>query len=212
MSKNANITACIPALNEEKTIARVINGLKPFFKKIVVFDNNSDDTTAEVSRSLGAKVIRVVERGKGRVMKAIFSYCKSKKTDLFFVDADDTYSLDNLDEIIRGFKDCDMIICTRRKRFMKKTHAIANYLVSLAAGRKVRDICSGMRLLKYSAICKIKLRYNDFRTETEMTLKALQNNLKIKEVEVDYHERRESKSKLCFFRDGIKIFGLAIAG
>lgn len=61
-----NISVVIPAFNEEKRIASCLKSLnnqtvKPY--EIIVVDNNSIDKTAEIARSMGAKVIGEKRQG-----------------------------------------------------------------------------------------------------------------------------------------------------
>ena len=69
-----DIAVLIPALNEARTIAKVI---RDFHKelpkaKIYVFDNGSTDKTREIALDEGALVSIVKRRGKGAVLKEMF--------------------------------------------------------------------------------------------------------------------------------------------
>jgi len=60
-SANAEIVVIIPARNEEKAIAQLLNALKQSEiapTELVVVDDHSTDKTAEIAQSLGAKVIK----------------------------------------------------------------------------------------------------------------------------------------------------------
>jgi glycosyltransferase involved in cell wall biosynthesis len=52
------VVACIPAYNEEKTIAKVLLKTKKYVDKVIVCDDGSTDMTAEIAEALGAEVIR----------------------------------------------------------------------------------------------------------------------------------------------------------
>ena len=52
----SDITVIILTLNEERHIARCINSIKPFAKKIFIIDSGSTDKTIDISKSLGAEV------------------------------------------------------------------------------------------------------------------------------------------------------------
>jgi glycosyltransferase involved in cell wall biosynthesis len=53
------VVACIPAYNEEKTIAKVLLKTKKYVDKVIVCDDDgSTDMTAEIAEALGAEVIR----------------------------------------------------------------------------------------------------------------------------------------------------------
>ena len=51
------IIAVIPALNEESTIAQVLNGVKSYVDEVILVDDGSTDQTAVIARSLGVFVL-----------------------------------------------------------------------------------------------------------------------------------------------------------
>lgn len=67
------VAAVIPAYNEEKTVARVVEAARAseLIAEVIVVDDGSTDKTAEVSERAGARVIRLASNvGKGGAMKA----------------------------------------------------------------------------------------------------------------------------------------------
>ena len=65
------ISVVIPTLNEEKTIAKVINELQKskYISEIIVIDNNSKDNSAKISKENNAKVVFCEEIGFGYALK-----------------------------------------------------------------------------------------------------------------------------------------------
>lgn len=83
------ICAIIPAYNEEKNIARVIQVLQqsPLLSEIIVVNDGSHDGTASVAASHGVLVI-TLEKNQGKA-HAMAAGAQSTSADiLFFVDAD----------------------------------------------------------------------------------------------------------------------------
>jgi glycosyltransferase involved in cell wall biosynthesis len=82
-----SISIVIPALDEEKALPRLLASIrKQDFTsyEIIVADNRSQDGTAKVARSLGAKVVRGGMPGIGRNRGA----ARARGEFLFFLDAD----------------------------------------------------------------------------------------------------------------------------
>jgi len=78
-----SIVICIPAYNEEKSIAKLIIDLKKYSNKIIVVDDGSSDYTAKIAKELGAKVIQHDRnRGKGATLNTCFTNAMSYSPDV----------------------------------------------------------------------------------------------------------------------------------
>jgi len=86
--KQKKISVLIPALNEEKNIANVINCIKKIdiVDEIIVIDNNSTDKTSEIAKNLGVKTILCEQRGKGYAME--FGIRCASNECIVFLDGD----------------------------------------------------------------------------------------------------------------------------
>ena len=62
--------ALIPALNEARTIAAVVEGVRPFVNTVIVVDDGSTDRTGDMARAAGADVVtHPGNRGKGEAVR-----------------------------------------------------------------------------------------------------------------------------------------------
>ena len=75
----------IPAYNEEKSIAKVIQDLPSSVDEIVVVSNNSSDETLDVAKKAGATVLTEKRRGYGYACLKGISYIKNGKSKHFNV-------------------------------------------------------------------------------------------------------------------------------
>lgn len=84
------IIACIPAYNEEATIAKVIIQAQKYADKIIVCDDGSSDLTGLIAERLGADVIRHERNlGKGAALRSLFKKAKELKAGIIVtLDAD----------------------------------------------------------------------------------------------------------------------------
>ena len=61
----AAVNVIIPALNESAAISKVIGDIPDFVQEIIVVDNGSTDTTAEMAKNAGATVLHESKKGYG---------------------------------------------------------------------------------------------------------------------------------------------------
>ena len=77
------IIACIPAYNEEKTIAKIIVKTRKYVDKVIVCDDGSTDMTAEIAGALGAEVIRHERNmGYGAAIGSLFEKAREEDPDI----------------------------------------------------------------------------------------------------------------------------------
>ncbi|MFH1249061.1 MAG: glycosyltransferase family 2 protein [archaeon] len=211
-----NIAVLIPALNEEITIKKVVLDFKKEVPgcKIYVFDNGSTDNTSKLAKEAGAIVQQFKRRGKGSVMKAMFEEINADYYIL--VDGDDTYPADRIKDLLAPVvnDDADMTIGTRLENFQKEEnrllHNFGNKVirasVNFCFNSKIKDMLSGYRVMNKDFVKNINLLASGFEIETELTIKALEDGYRIREIPVGYRERPPgSKSKLNALSDGTRI-------
>ena len=149
------IVVLIPCLNEEITIGKVIRDFQKSIPEaqIIVFDNNSTDSTASIAHESGAKVIKELRTGKGHVMAKMF-----RKVDADYyviVDGDDTYSAKHVRQLLEPVlnESAEMSVAARLEGYTEKSfrpfHIFGNNLVRrLVNGifhSNLTDIMSGYR-------------------------------------------------------------------
>ena len=211
----------IPCLNEQATIGNVIKRIKKLVPRalVVVYDNNSTDDTEKIAKSNQAKVRKVYEKGKGNVVKKMFSDNYDANCYVM-VDGDDTYDVSKINQMIEHILNdkFDMVIGKRihlNSNAYRRGHLMGNKIftsfVNLFFGKKVSDIFSGYRAFSKKFIKTFPVYSKEFEVEAELTIHALEQRHSIKEVNCDYNSRPDgSFSKLSTYSDGIKILKLII--
>jgi glycosyltransferase involved in cell wall biosynthesis len=213
--KSRKVAVLIPCLNEEQTIAKVIQDFREALPEaaIYVYDNNSSDRTALIAEAAGARVFREKRQGKGFVIASMFEDVEAELYVL--VDGDDTYPAEKVHDLLAPLVDeqADMVVGTRLEEFGEQSfrplHVFGNKLVvglvNLIFKSKLKDIMSGYRAFNRDFVRKVPIVSRGFEVETEMTLQALHYDFVIAEVPVPYRKRPEgSSSKLKTFSDGMK--------
>jgi len=205
----------LPCHNEAASIAKVVAAFKEALPTadIYVYDNNSTDSTAEEALSAGAIVRREPLRGKGNVVRRMFS---DVEADIYVMaDGDETYDPNVAPELIRKLVDenLDMVVGSRVEtdaNSYRSGHKFGNCmltgLVKHLFGYGFEDILSGYRVMSRRFIKSFPIHSHGFEIETEMSVHALQLQLPVAEVPTKYGLRpEESQSKLRTYRDGFRI-------
>ena len=216
MLEHERIAIAIPCYNEAVTIAKVVGDFRRALPQaaIYVFDNNSRDDSAALAEQSGAKVVRVANQGKGHVLRAIFD--RLEEDVLVLVDGDDTYPAEEVDALLAPILagDADMVVGERlasaSSANMKAMHRLGNRIVVSLLNRlfdtRYRDVLSGYRVFNRRFIESVPVLTEGFEVETEITLGALAEELRVVEVPIEYRARPEdSQSKLRPFADGYRI-------
>ena len=211
------IAIMIPCYNEQQTIKKVITDYKSVLPNadIYVYDNNSTDNTAEIAAKAGAIVRYEYRQGKGNVIRTMF---RDVDADCYLiVDGDDTYPAENAGEMCQLIIDgkADMVIGDRlsstyfeqNKRIF---HNFGNELVCKSINfilhKNIKDVMTGYRAFSPMFVKTFPILSKGFEIETEMTIHALDKNLMIKSLPVQYRDRPTgSESKLNTYIDGIKV-------
>lgn len=211
------IAVLIPCYNESRTISKVVADYKAALPEatIYVYDNNSTDNTAELAKEAGAVVRREYKQGKGNVMRRMFMEIDA---DCYLmVDGDDTYPADNAREMADAVlkRNADMVIGDRlsstyftenKRLFHNFGNSIVKKSINVLFHSDITDIMTGYRAFSYRFVKTFPVLSEGFEIETEMTIHAIDKNMEVENVIVQYRDRPEgSESKLNTVGDGIKV-------
>ena len=215
--KKDKIAILVPCYNEAKTIRKVILDFKKALPEatIYVYDNNSTDHTAEIAKKAGAIVRYETKQGKGNVIRRMF---REINADCYImVDGDDTYPSSSAPEMAKLVlsKKVDMVIGDRLsstyfKENKRPFHNFGNNIVRNSINfffrSNIKDIMTGYRAFSYTFVKSFPVLSNGFEIETEMSIHAIDKNMSIANVIVDYRDRPSgSNSKLRTYSDGVKV-------
>ncbi len=213
----APICVLIPTLNEEAAIFDVIRTLPKRVKglkvKAVVIDGNSQDRTVARAKKAGAFVLRQTTEGKGAAIQEALEHIQCDY--LVFIDGDGTYVSEDLPKLVLPLleKKADMTVATRLKRqdagsitvFNTLGNVAFNWLIRFFYGQNITDMLSGYRAISRKKFDDLNLVSRAFEVETEITIEALRNHLRILEIPL-YYKRRKGQTKLNPIHDGLRIF------
>jgi glycosyltransferase involved in cell wall biosynthesis len=210
------IAVLIPCYNEEKTVAQVVADFRAALPEatIYVYDNNSNDRTAEMAAAAGAEVRAEPRQGKGHVVRRMFAEVDADA--YLLVDGDSTYDAAAARTLVRRLLDhrLDMVnaarVTPRGSSAYRPGHALGNRsltgAVRMVFGQDFRDMLSGYKVFSRRFVRSFPAMSRGFEIETEFTIHALELQMPCAEVTATYRERPTgSASKLNTFRDGFRI-------
>jgi dolichol-phosphate mannosyltransferase len=192
------ITVIIPTLNEEDTVADVIDGCKPYADEILVVDGRSKDCT--FSRAQACDVECIIDDGKGKGA-ALRQAAKSANGDIIvFIDADGSHDPRDIPAVIRPIQNgiADHVTASRLLGGSSELHGGFDEFFRLAGSSfitacinwrynvRLSDSQNGFRAIKKRVFLALNLQSNSTTIEQEMIFKTLANGYRI--VEIPSHE------------------------
>lgn len=199
------IFAIIPALNEERSIGKVIADIpRDIVSEILVIDNGSADKTAENAARSGATVLKEDRRGYGYAcMKGVDYALKkpvSERPDIVvFLDGDYSDHPEETGTLVKpiiedGF---DMVIGSRTRGARERGallpqalfgNALATTLIKWFYGIEFTDL-GPFRAIKFDKLIGLGMSDMTFGWTVEMQIKAAKKGLRCTEVPVRYRRR-----------------------
>ncbi len=214
-----DLSIVIPAFNEASRIEKVLNSLKNFKGEVILVNDGSTDETVAIAKNLlpNLKIIDFPQnQGKGAAVKA--GILASTKPYILITDADNSTDISQLDRFKPYLKDYDVIIGSRAlDRSLVKTHQpwykeilgrLGNLPIRLLLVKGIKDTQCGFKLFKASTkTIWEQVTLPDYSFDFEFLYLAQKNNLKIKEVPVEWNNDPSSKVRLKdYFKTLINIF------
>ena len=211
------IAVLVPCYNEAQTIKKVVEDFKKALPEAViyVYNNNSTDDTAKIAAEAGAIVRNEYKQGKGNVIRRMFREIDAEC--YIMTDGDDTYPAEfapQMADMVLN-KNCDMVVGDRlsstyfqenKRPFHNFGNEIVRKSINFLFKSKIKDIMTGFRAFSYQFVKTFPVLSTGFEIETEMTIHAVDKNMAVGNVVIDYRDRQEgSESKLNTFSDGFKV-------
>ncbi len=200
---NPKILVIIPAYNEEDSIGKVLADIpEDFVSEVVVVNNASTDTTAQVAGSHGATVIDEPRRGYGQACLKGIGHAKNLNESpdiIVFIDGDYSDFPEEIRELVKPIidEDYDMVIGSRKlgeaepgamlpqARF---GNALATTLIKWLYGVKFTDL-GPFRAIKFEKLLELEMTDTTFGWTVEMQVKAAKSGYRCTEVPVSYRKR-----------------------
>lgn len=196
------VSVVLPALNEEKSIGRTIKEIKEVLSRqktsfeIIVVDSDSEDRTAEIAVSNGARVVNEPRRGYGNALRTGFSNAKGRYIIMY--DPDGSYDANSLPLMIVTLeKDYDYVNGNRfaklNPRSMSLRHYFGNKVINFLGNFffhvNSKDMLSGYKGFRAQSLKKLNLLAEKWELNVEIHSKIRKNQLRFKEIPTRYFPR-----------------------
>ncbi len=216
-ASSSAISIVIPAFNEERGLAQVLNDLKRWSERgaeVIVVDDGSTDKTAQIAAQGGARVIRHRNnKGYGAALKAGIRAAEREIVVTF--DADGQFDTNDIEKLVNALGDCDMAVGVRpqgagsptiRKPGKWLLGKTANYL----AQTEIPDLNCGFRALRVDTAKRfLNLLPNGFSFTTTLTLAMFKDGYNVAYLPITIHPRTMGVSSVRV-ADGLNTLLLII--
>jgi glycosyltransferase involved in cell wall biosynthesis len=219
------ISIIVPAYNEVRTIAAVIDRLRvidlPAPREIIVVNDGSRDGTRKVLDDLAAKhsdlIVVHVEpnRGKGHALRTGFA--KARGTVVAIQDADLELDPAQLADLVAPILN-DGVPVVYGSRFLAgrpeapavtiAANRALTWITNLLYGAKLTDMETCYKIMRADVVKGLSLEADRFDIEPEITAKLLLAGHKIVERPARFTPRSRAAGKKIGWRDGVQAIGV----
>ena len=210
------IWVVIAAYNEAGVIARVIADVRRRGYPVVVVDDGSVDSTAEVAEQAGAAVIsHPVNLGQGAALQTGIEFALARGADFVVTfDADGQHRADDIAGLLKALtdNDADFALGSRflgasidlpaSRRVLLKA---ATVFTRLTTGMRVTDTHNGLRAMTRRGARHISLRQNRMAHASELLEQIARSGLRYVEVPVTIEYSAYSLAKGQKLSDSLAI-------
>ncbi|MEA2552892.1 MAG: hypothetical protein QOJ65_1068 [Fimbriimonadaceae bacterium] len=214
-----DVTVLVPALNEEDTIAEVVDRLLalPITKQVIVIDDGSTDKTPEILSRYKDRITILTNparTGKGAAIRKALPHADGKV--VIIQDADLEYFPEEIPKLVEPILkgEAGVVYGTRFSKGLPKTMAVANKLVNVLLAATVRmaywqaltDEATCYKAVRRDLLVDMELRCNRFEFCPEVTAKAIRMGQRIQEVPINYEPRSKAAGKKIRWHDAPVAF------
>jgi glycosyltransferase involved in cell wall biosynthesis len=211
------ISVVVPAMNEERNIAWVLERMPPYVDEILLVDGHSTDATVGVARQVRPDVRVVSQRGcgKGAAMRTGFE--EAVGDYVVVLDADGSMDPGEIDYYVSALDDgYDLVKGSRElpgsgSMDLTPLRRWGNHVlvttVNVTWGSEFTDLCYGYLAFRRDRLDDLALTGRGFEIEAEITINAIDAGLRIAEVPTVELSRHYGTSHLNAWRDGRRILG-----
>jgi len=219
MPKTPQVSAIVPALNEQDTLGEVVERLLalPLDVQVIVVNDGSTDATASVLSAFGSKIVVLTNEkpgGKGMAIRQALAYAKGEA--VIIQDADLEYFPEDIPALVQPILEgkANVVYGTRFSRGLPKEMAFPNKVVNrmlawavrLLFWRRITDEATCYKAFRRTLLEDMNLQCKRFEFCPEVTAKALRRGESILELPIRYVPRTKTAGKKIRWTDAPDAF------
>ena len=214
------LSVVIPVYNEEATLGAVVQKVLviPQLLEIIVVDDCSTDSTAEVASSIAKQDARVRiarhERNAGKTEALKTGFALTTGDIVIVQDADFEYDPTEIPGLIQPILDGHADVVFGSRFLVKKAarvlyfyHYVANklltYFSNVLTNLNMTDVETGYKAFRGEIAREMRISSSGFGFEIEATAKVAKLGCPVYEVPISYYGRTYEEGKKIRKRDGL---------
>jgi hypothetical protein len=219
-TRTTKISVVVPAMNEGKNIAHVLNRLPGDLHEVILVDGNSQDDTVAAAREAypDIRVLTQSGRGKGDAFRTGFAAVTGNL--IVMLDADGSAAPEEIPlfvealeagaDFAKGSRFLDGGGSTDITMMRRLGNGFLSGTANVLHGTHFTDLCYGYNAFWARCLPFIALDVPGFEVETLINLRIAGAGMKITEVPSYEADRLHGQSNLKTFRDGFRVLGTII--
>ncbi|MDE6296756.1 MAG: glycosyltransferase, partial [Muribaculaceae bacterium] len=213
LMKRHKICVIVPTYNNSGTLAHVLTDLLDYTDDVIVVNDGSTDSTAEILegfRSRADIVSYPVNKGKGNALREGFRHALQRGYDYAVtIDSDGQHYASDLPLFVRavaeypgslivGERDLSNVDISGKSSFANK---FSNFWFTVQTAKRLKDTQTGYRCYPLKRLSGLKLITSRYEAELELLVFAAWKGVEIKSIPISvYYPPREER--VSHFRPG----------
>lgn len=209
------VSVVIPARNEERNIAWVLERLPDIVHEVILVDGCSTDATIEVARAVRPNIVVVSDHGRGKGDALRIGFNTASGHFVAMIDADGSMDPGEIPRFVATLVDGNDVVKGSRllpgggsddlSLVRSAGNRVLCEMVNRLYGARFTDLCYGYFAFRRSCLPLLKLCTDGFEIETEIVVCSVKAGLHVTEVPSFELPRRHGESNLHAVRDGVRV-------
>lgn len=209
------VSVVIPARNEERNIAWVLERLPDIVHEVILVDGCSTDATIEVARAARPNIVVVCDHGRGKGDALRIGFNVASGHFVVMLDADGSMDPGEIPRFVATLVDGSDVVKGSRllpgggsddlSLVRSAGNRVLCEMVNRLYGAGFTDLCYGYFAFRRSCLPLMKLATDGFEIETEIVVCSVKAGLRVTEVPSFELPRLHGESHLHAVRDGVRV-------